>query len=83
MYFDVGLCTRIYDGNLAEGRRIFGHAGCALGNVCGLYYDPSDHTGIALCTNGCYLGINGENGVYDIIDDCIEYVYDTLFEAPQ
>lgn len=81
MHFDVGLSTRIYD-DLVVGREIFGHSGCALGNVCGLYYDPSDHTGIALCTNGCYLGTNPDNGVYDIIDDCINCVYDTFFEAP-
>lgn len=80
--FDVGLSTRIYDNNLIGGRRIFGHSGSALGNVCGLYYDPSDHTGIALCTNGCYLGQDPENGVYDIIEDCIKCVYDTFFEAP-
>ncbi|MDE7194847.1 MAG: beta-lactamase family protein [Oscillospiraceae bacterium] len=81
MYFDVGLSTRIYD-DLVDGRDILGHSGCALGNVCGLYYDPADHTGIALCTNGCYLGVDPDNGVYDIINDCISCVYDTFFEAP-
>lgn len=81
MYFDVGLSTRIYDNNLIESRRIFGHSGCALGNVCGLYYDPADHTGIALCTNGCYLGQDPDNEIYYIIDDCIKFVYDTFFEV--
>ncbi len=79
--FDLGLVTRIYDNNLIEGRRIFGHSGCALGNVCGLYYDPADHTGIALCTNGCWLGQAPDNNVYCILDDCIKLVYDTFFET--
>lgn len=77
--FDMGLSTRIYDGNLIEGHRIFGHSGCAYGNVCGLYYDPVNHTGIALCTNGCYIGTNSDNGVYRVIDKCIKCVYDTFF----
>lgn len=82
MPFDMGLSTRIYDGNLVEGRSIFGHSGCAFGNVCGLYYDPVSHTGIALCTSGCNIGANSDNGVFNIIDDCIQCVYDTFFEAP-
>lgn len=81
--FDVGLSTRIYEGNLVEGQRIFGHSGCALGNVCGLYYDPVDHTGIAVCTNGCYIGSNPDNGVFSVLDDCIKCVYDTFFHQNQ
>ncbi len=81
--FDMGLSTRIYRGNFIEGRTIYGHPGCALGNVCGLYYDPSDGTGIAVCTNGCNIGTNSENGIYNVIEDCAEAVYDTFFEAPQ
>lgn len=80
--FDMGLCTRIYNGNLIEGRRIFGHSGCALGNVCGLYYDPETKTGIALCTSGCDIGANSENGVFKVIEDCIKCVYDSFFTAP-
>lgn len=81
--FDMGLCTRIYNGNLIEGRRIFGHSGCAYGNVCGLYYDPETKTGVSLCTSGCNIGANPENGVFNIIDDCIKCVYDEFFTAPQ
>lgn len=77
--FDMGLCTRIYDGNLVKGRKIFGHSGCAYGNVCGLYYDPETKTGIALCTSGCNIGANPENAVFNIIDDCINCVYDAFF----
>lgn len=77
--FDMGLFTRIYDGNLVEGRKIFGHSGCAYGNVCGLYYDPETQTGIALCTSGCNIGANPKNSVFNVIDDCINCVYDAFF----
>lgn len=81
--FDMGLCTRIYNGNLIEGRRIFGHSGSAYGNVCGLYYDPETKTGIALCTSGCNIGADPKNGVFYVIEDCMKCVYDTFFTAPQ
>lgn len=77
--FDVGLSTRIYEGNLVEGHRIFGHSGSAYGNVCGLYYDPANHTGVAICTNGCYIGSNPNNDVFRILDECINCVYDYFF----
>lgn len=78
--YDVGLCTRIYDGNIIEGRTIFGHSGNALGSISGLYYDPADHTGVAICTNGCFVGENDENGLYLILDSCLKTVYETFFE---
>ncbi len=80
--FDVGLSTRIYRGNFIEGRTIYGHSGAALGNVCGLYYDPSDGTGIAICTSGCTVSADAENGIFNVIEDCTEAVYDTFFETP-
>ena len=81
--FDMGLCTRIYNGNLVEGRQIYGHSGSAFGSVCGLYYEPETKTGIALCTSGCNLGADQKNGVFYIIEDCIRCVYDTFFTALQ
>lgn len=77
--FDVGLSTRIYRGNFIEDRTIYGHSGAAYGNVCGLYYDPTDGTGIAICTNGCGLGADMENGIFNVIEDCTKAVYDTFF----
>lgn len=78
--YDVGLCTRIYDGNVIEGRTLYGHSGNALGGISGLYYDPADHTGVALCTNGCYVGESAENGLYLILDSCLKKAYETFFE---
>ncbi len=77
--FDMGLCTRIYDGNIVEGRTIYGHPGQALGNVCGLYYDPSDGTGVAICTSGSSSG-TADNGVYSILNNCIKAAYNCWFD---
>ena len=77
--FELGLHTRIYPDTIVSGRTIYGHPGFALGNICGLYYDPSDGTGIALCTNGCYSGTS-RNGLYGILDESIKLSYQTFFD---
>lgn len=77
--FGLGLLTRIYPDTIVPGRTIYGHPGFALGNICGLYYDPSDGTGIALCTNSCYSGTS-RNGVYGILDESIKLTYQTFFD---
>lgn len=78
--FDMGLSVRIYDGTIVSGRTIYGHPGQALGNVCGLYYDPSDGTGIAVCTNGCSSSTAG-NGVYTILNDSVKAAYSCWFDS--
>lgn len=77
--YELGLHTRIYPDTIVPGRTIYGHPGFALGNICGLYYDPSDGTGIALCTNSCYSGTS-PNGVYGILDESIKLSYRTFFD---
>lgn len=80
--FDIGLNVRIYENTVVDGRTIYGHPGQALGAVCGLYYDPTDGTGIAILTNGCYLGC-AENSVYKILNDSIVAAYDILFDEEE
>ena len=77
--FDMGLCVRKYNGNLVKGRTIHGHPGQALGSVNGLYYDPSDGTGVAICSTGCDPSFNVENEVYTLLDECVNTVYKTFF----
>lgn len=77
--FDMGLCVRIYEDNLVEGRTIYGHPGQALGSVNGIYYDPTDHTSIAICTNGCLSYTDSENGVYCLLDECVNEAYRVFF----
>ncbi len=77
--FGMGLNVRIYDGNLIEGRTIYGHPGNALGAICGLYYDRSDHTGVAVLTNRSNLTTNSKNGVYNTIDDVVTAAYEAFF----
>lgn len=75
--FDMGLSVRIYDDTLVRGRTIYGHPGQALGNLCGLYYDISDGTGVAICTSGCHIAEN-DNGVYTLLDSTVNAVYEIL-----
>ncbi len=76
--FDLGLTVRIYENSLVKGRTIYGHPGQALGNLCGLYYDPTDGTGVAICTSGA--GANTEdNGVYTLLDNSVKAVYKYFF----
>ncbi len=77
--FDLGLTVRIYDDNLVKGRTIYGHPGQALGNICGLYYDPSDGTGVAVCTSGASASTQ-DNGVYTLLDSSVKAVYKYLFD---
>ena len=76
--FDMGLNVRIYDGTLVDGRVMYGHPGNALGAICGLYYDRSDHTGVAILTNHCNLYINN-NGVYKMLDEVVKTTYEAFF----
>ena len=76
--FDMGLNVRIYDGTLVDGRLMCGHPGNALGAICGLYYDRSDRTGVAILTNRCDLYIN-DNGVYKMLDEAVKATYEMFF----
>lgn len=75
--FDMGLNVRIYD-NLIEGRTMYGHPGNALGAITGLFYDPSDGTGIAFVTNRCSV-VTDDNGFYKAIKDTLEAAYECYF----
>lgn len=75
--FDVGLGVRIHD-DIIGGRVICGHPGNALGALCGLYYDPADHTGIAILTNGC-LPTKDSAGFYSMIKEVLTEAYECCF----
>ena len=77
--FDMGLCVRKYNENLVSGRMIHGHPGLAYGSVNGLFYDPSDGTGVAICSIGSPPSVNEDNGVYELLNECVNIVYDTFF----
>ncbi len=75
--FEVGLGVRIYD-SLVEGRTLYGHPGNALGCITGLYYDPSDGTGIAFLTNRCLPSVD-ENGFYKALGEAVTAAYGCWF----
>lgn len=76
---DMGLSVRIYRGNLVSGRNIYGHPGCSLGMCSGLYYDPSDGTGVVMINNGSNFGSDPENGVYYVNEDVVRLIYENVF----
>ena len=80
MDFDMGLSVRKYKGNFVPNRTIYGHPGQAYGSVNGLYYDPSDGTGVAICSVGCSVALNEDNGVYVLLDKCVKEVYGVFFD---
>lgn len=75
--FDMGLNVRIYD-DLVDGRIIYGHPGNALGCINGIFYDPSDRTGIVFLTNRCYPKVM-ENGFYSALYEAVNGAYDCIF----
>ncbi len=72
-----GIGVRINE-KIVEGRTIYGHPGQALGMVGGLYFDRSDNTGVAILTNGAYLGVNVDNNMYTINDLIVKAVYEHI-----
>ncbi len=78
--FGMGLNTRRYDGNIVEGRTLWGHPGNALGAVTGLFYDPSDGTGAALLTNHSNYSLDSGNGLYRTVSDVVRAAYETFFD---
>jgi CubicO group peptidase (beta-lactamase class C family) len=73
-----GLGLRI-SGKIVEGRILSGHPGQALGMVSGLFFDPSDTTGVAILTNGCAVNFD-ENGMYGINNAVVRAVYEFFFD---
>ncbi len=69
----IGLNMSMTD-DLVEGRTIFGHSGQAYGMIAGLYFDPTDSTGVAFITNSCSTAKN-EKGKYRLTGDLMEIVY--------
>ncbi len=74
--FDMGLNIRIHD-DIVEGRTIYGHPGNALGCINGLYYDPSDGTGMVFLTNHC-LPSTEKNGFYSALYEAVTEAYDCI-----
>lgn len=72
-----GLALSISD-SLVPGRRMYGHPGQSYGMVSGMYYDPTDSTGVVLITNGCTAS-KGANGIYSISDELVKAVYAAMF----
>lgn len=77
--YDMGLSVRIYD-NLIDDRTIYGHNGVAFGAVTGLYYDPTDKTGVAVITNGC-IPYSDKNGFYKVNKDALNAAYKYIFDT--
>lgn len=48
-----GLMMNIIADDQVEGRTLYGHGGKANGMLCAAYFDPTDHTGVVMLTNGC------------------------------
>lgn len=80
LFFDEGLAVRKYIGNFVPNRTIHGHSGQAFGCTNGLYFDPSDGTGVAICSSGCSVATNPDNGVFLLLDKCVNEVYATFFD---
>ncbi len=76
--FDMGLNVRIYD-DVVDGHTIYGHSGNALGCINGLFYDPSDRTGIVFLTNRCLPQVE-ENGFYSAIQEAVTEAYYCFFD---
>lgn len=77
--YDMGLSVRIYD-DLVDGRTIYGHNGIAFGAITGLYYDPTDKTGVAVITNGC-SAYTDDIGFYKINKDALSAAYEHVFNT--
>lgn len=77
--FGMGLNVRRYDGNLVEGRTLWGHPGNALGAITGIFYDRSDRTGVVIMTNHSNYGINDDNDMYRLLHDTVNATYETFF----
>ncbi len=76
--FDMGLNIRIYD-DIVEGRTIYGHPGNALGCINGIFYDPTDRTGVVFLTNRCFPATD-ENGFYSVLYEIVNESYDCFFQ---
>ncbi|MBQ3841506.1 MAG: beta-lactamase family protein [Ruminiclostridium sp.] len=79
--FDMGLNVRIYDGTLVPGRVMYGHTGNALGAITGIFYDRTDHTGIAILSNRCNYYVDDTTGVYKMLYLSVNEAYKTFFGA--
>ena len=72
-----GLGTQITD-YLIQGRRMVGHQGNAYGSICGMFFDPEDHTGFVFLTNGVWGG-KDEAGIYYVNREIAQAVYGAFF----
>lgn len=76
--FDMGLNVRIYD-DIVVGRTIYGHPGNALGCINGIFYDPTDRTGVVFLTNRCFPATD-ENGFYSVLYEVVNESYSCFFQ---
>lgn len=72
-----GLGTHITD-QLVANRRMVGHQGNAYGSICGMFFDPEDHTGFVFLTNGVWGG-KDEAGIYYVNREIAQAVYGAFF----
>ncbi len=50
-----GISTFLFDDKSVSKNTLFGHQGFAYGAIFGLFVDPVNNDGMALCTSGCSL----------------------------
>lgn len=66
--------------DLVDGRTIYGHSGQAYGMIAGLYFDPTDGTGVAFITNSCSTAKN-DKGKYVLTGNLMDIVYGDVLTA--
>lgn len=73
-----GLALHI-TGNLVKGRTLHGHLGQAYGMISGMYFDPTDKTGVMFITNGCTQKKTAR-GNFAISEALVNAVYSEFFD---
>lgn len=69
-----GMALRTID-NLIPGKAMTGHEGIAYGLYSAMYFQPQEHFGIVVITNGCNTGFS--HG--DVINDFLMAIYNSLY----
>lgn len=70
-----GMALRTLD-YLIPGKKLVGHEGIAYGLYSAMYFQPEEHFGIVVITNGCHTGFS--HG--DVINDFLFAMYDCLYK---
>ncbi|TCS85081.1 CubicO group peptidase (beta-lactamase class C family) [Anseongella ginsenosidimutans] len=69
-----GMALRTLD-YLIPGKKLVGHEGIAYGLYSAMYFQPEEHFGIVVITNGCRTGFS--HG--DVINDFLFAMYDSVY----